>query len=69
MANISFVLLVVLQMYFQSFVANEINTGDVYAFGGEAEIEEFPTHLVEARKKDLVPVFDYIQSSKSQQGR
>ncbi|PHU13064.1 hypothetical protein BC332_19994 [Capsicum chinense] len=57
------------EMYFQSFVANEINTGDVYAFGGEAEIEEFPTHLVEARKKDLVPVFDYIQSSKSQQGR
>ncbi|MCD7463910.1 hypothetical protein HAX54_051687 [Datura stramonium] len=57
------------EIYFQSFVVDEINIGDVYAFGGEAEIEVFPTHLVEARSKDLVPVFDYIQASKTQQGR
>ncbi|KAJ8532604.1 hypothetical protein K7X08_012527 [Anisodus acutangulus] len=57
------------EIYFQSFVADEINIGDIYAFGGEAEIEVFPTHLVEARSKDLVPVFDYIQASKTQQGR
>ncbi|CAN4102774.1 unnamed protein product [Withania somnifera] len=57
------------EIYFQSFVADETNIGGVYAFGGEAEIEMFPTRLVEARSKDLVPVFDYIQASKIQQGR
>ncbi|CAN4104079.1 unnamed protein product [Withania somnifera] len=57
------------EIYFQSFVADETNIGDVYAFGGEAEIEIFPTRLVEARSKDLVPVFDYIQALKIQQGR
>lgn len=57
------------EIYFQSFVADEVKIGDVYAFGGETEIEEFPTHLVEARSKDLVPVFDFIQASKTQQGR
>ncbi|KAG5597786.1 hypothetical protein H5410_039018 [Solanum commersonii] len=57
------------EIYFQSFVADEGKIGDVYAFGGETEIEEFPTHLVEARSKDLVPVFDFSQASKTQQGR
>ncbi|XP_060189890.1 autophagy-related protein 18f [Lycium barbarum] len=57
------------EIYFQSFAADEINTGDVYAFGGEAEIEVFPTHSLEARSKDLVPVFEFIQASKTQQGR
>ncbi|OIT28230.1 PREDICTED: autophagy-related protein 18f-like [Nicotiana attenuata] len=57
------------EIYFQSFVTDGINVGDVCAFGGESEIEAIPTHLVEARSKDLIPVFDYIQASKTQQGR
>ncbi|KAE9616944.1 hypothetical protein Lal_00034977 [Lupinus albus] len=30
------------------------------ASGGEIEIERFPTRMIEARPKYLVPIFDYI---------
>ncbi|KAJ1441914.1 WD40-repeat-containing domain superfamily [Sesbania bispinosa] len=36
---------------------------------GEIEIEKIPTHMIEATSKDLVPIFDYIQTPKFQQMR
>ena len=37
--------------------------------GGEIEVERFPTRMIEARSKDLVPVFDYLQTPKFQKAR
>jgi len=37
--------------------------------GGEIEIEKIPTSMIEARTKNLVPVFDYLVNSKSQPSR
>jgi hypothetical protein len=39
------------------------------AFGGEFEIERIPTSMIEARPKDLVPIFNYMQTPKFQQTR
>ncbi|TKY66705.1 Autophagy-related protein 18f [Spatholobus suberectus] len=39
------------------------------ASGGEFEIEKIPTRVIEARSKDLVPIFDYTQIPKFQQIR
>ncbi|XP_043705024.1 autophagy-related protein 18f-like isoform X2 [Telopea speciosissima] len=39
------------------------------ASGGEIEIERIPTRMIEARSKDFVPVFDYLQTPKIQQTR
>ena len=39
------------------------------ASGGEFEIDKIPTRVIQARSKDLVPIFDYIQTSKFQQIR
>lgn len=39
------------------------------ASGGEFEIEKIPTRVIEARSKDLVPIFDYVQTPKFQQIR
>lgn len=36
---------------------------------GELEIERIPVRMIEARSKDLVPVFNYVQSPKFQQSR
>jgi len=36
---------------------------------GEYEIEKIPTRVIEARSKDLVPIFDFIQTSKFQHTR
>lgn len=36
---------------------------------GEEEIERFPTRVIEVRSKDLVPIFDYLQAPKFQNGR
>lgn len=36
---------------------------------GEIEIESIPTRTVEARSKDLIPVFDYIRTPGFQQSR
>ena len=37
--------------------------------GGEFEIENIPVRTIEARSKDLVPVFDYVVNSKSRLAR
>lgn len=39
------------------------------ASGGEFEVERIPTCMIEARSKNLVPIFDYIQTPKLQQKR
>ena len=38
-------------------------------FGGEIEIERIPTRMIEARSKDLVPIFEYLQTPRFQQTR
>ena len=43
-----------------------LNEGD---HGGEIEIERFPVRMLEARSKDLVPIFDYLQNPKFQRER
>lgn len=39
------------------------------ALRGEIEVERFQTRMIEARLKDLVPVFDYLQTPKFQKPR
>lgn len=47
----------------------DFKMGEENFLKGEIEIERFPTRMVEARSKDLVPVFDYLQSPKFSQAR
>lgn len=54
------------QIYFQSMQNEDLNDD---GYGGEIEIERFPVRMLEARSKDLVPVFDYLQNPKFQRGR
>lgn len=46
-----------------------VKMDDETASGGEIEIERIPTRMIEARSKDLVPVFDYLQTPRFQQTR
>ncbi|CAA0813934.1 Autophagy-related protein 18f [Striga hermonthica] len=55
------------EIYFQTMVADGSEIND--KCGGEIEIERVPTRMLEARSKDLVPIFDYLQSPKFLQGR
>ncbi|KAL7186451.1 hypothetical protein ACSBR2_028239 [Camellia fascicularis] len=57
------------EIYFQSMTMNDIKIDVDDACGGEIEIERIPTRMIEARSKDLVPVFDYLQTPKFQQAR
>ncbi|XWS27898.1 hypothetical protein CRYUN_Cryun25bG0019600 [Craigia yunnanensis] len=57
------------EIYFQSMVMDGIKMAEENAFGGEIEIERIPTRMIEARSRDLVPVFDYLQTPKFQQAR
>ncbi|OMP04510.1 hypothetical protein COLO4_09563 [Corchorus olitorius] len=57
------------EIYFHSMVMDGIKMAEENAFGGEIEIERFPTRMIEARSKDLIPVFDYLQTPKFQQAR
>lgn len=43
--------------------------GEENASGGEVEVERIPTQMIEARSKDLVPIFDYIHAPKFQRTR
>ncbi|XP_042063600.1 autophagy-related protein 18f-like isoform X2 [Salvia splendens] len=52
-------------IYFQSM--QNVDLAEGY-HGGEIEIERFPVRMLEARSKDLVPVYDYLQNSKVQCG-
>ncbi|MBA0606609.1 hypothetical protein Godav_019051 [Gossypium davidsonii] len=55
------------EIYFQSMVMDGIKMAEENAFGGEIEIENFSAQMIEARSKNLVPVFDYVQTPKFQQ--
>ncbi|KAI3466209.1 hypothetical protein Pfo_022872 [Paulownia fortunei] len=57
------------EIYFQSMQTDGSNINKEGACGGEIEIERVPICMLEARSKDLVPVFDYLQTPKFQQGR
>lgn len=57
------------EIYFQSMIMDDIKIDVDDASGGEIEIERIPTRMIEARSKDLVPVFDYLQTPKFQQAR
>ncbi|RDX72115.1 Autophagy-related protein 18f, partial [Mucuna pruriens] len=58
------------QIYFHSVDKEAIVKMDgEAALGGEFEIENIPSHVKEAKSKDLVSKFDYIHTSKVQQTR
>ncbi|XP_027340566.1 autophagy-related protein 18f isoform X1 [Abrus precatorius] len=57
------------EIYFHSMSKESTVMDEEAASGGEIEIERIPTCMIEARSKDLVPIFDYIQTPKSQQTR
>ncbi|XP_024198989.1 autophagy-related protein 18f isoform X2 [Rosa chinensis] len=55
------------ELYFQSMIVEGVKMDGETATGGEIEIERIPTRMIEARSKDLVPVFDYLQTPVFQQ--
>ncbi|XP_031265449.1 autophagy-related protein 18f [Pistacia vera] len=55
------------EVYFQSMIMEDIKVED--ELKGEVEIERISTHMIEARSKNLIPVFDHVQSPKPQQAR
>ncbi|KAK4439844.1 Autophagy-related protein 18f [Sesamum alatum] len=57
------------EIYFQSMLIEGSSMDEEGACDGETQIERFPIRMLEARSKDLVPVFDYIHAPKYQQGR
>ncbi|KAL3508537.1 hypothetical protein ACH5RR_027938 [Cinchona calisaya] len=57
------------EIYFQTMATDSINMSEESTFEGEIEIERIPTRLIEVSSKELVPVFDYLQSPKFQTGR
>ncbi|KAM1343275.1 hypothetical protein PS2_007413 [Malus domestica] len=57
------------ELYFQSIVVEGVKMDDETASVGEIEIERIPTRMIEARSKDLVPVFEYLQTPIFQQTR
>ncbi|XP_027928129.1 autophagy-related protein 18f [Vigna unguiculata] len=57
------------EIYFHSMLQEPNLMGEEAASKGEFEIERIPTCVIEARSKDLVPIFDYFQTPKLQQAR
>ncbi|KAL0443431.1 UNVERIFIED_CONTAM: Autophagy-related protein 18f [Sesamum latifolium] len=57
------------EIYFQSMLTDGSDMDEDGACNGETEIERVPIRMLEARSKDLVPVFDYIHAPKYQQRR
>ncbi|XP_073016237.1 autophagy-related protein 18f-like isoform X1 [Primulina eburnea] len=57
------------EINFLSIVANGYYVDEENTRGGEIELEKFPTRIIEARSKNLVPVFDYLQAPKIRHGR
>lgn len=50
-------------------IVEGMNMDPEITLGGEVEIERVPTRTIEARSKGLVPVFDYLQTTKYQKTR
>ncbi|KAG8365036.1 hypothetical protein BUALT_Bualt18G0061200 [Buddleja alternifolia] len=57
------------EVYFQTMLTDGFNIDEEGGAPGEIEIEGVTLRTLEARSKDLIPVFDYLQTPKSQQGR
>ncbi|RDX93173.1 Autophagy-related protein 18f, partial [Mucuna pruriens] len=57
------------EIYFHPMLQESTIMDEEAASGGEFEIERIPTSMIEARSKDLVPIFDYVQTSNLQQPR
>lgn len=45
-------------------MAEGIKMEEETAVQGEVEVERIPTRTIEARSKDLVPVFDFLRHSR-----
>ncbi|KAA8523736.1 hypothetical protein F0562_010159 [Nyssa sinensis] len=57
------------EIYFQSMMIVGVKLDEEDASTGEIEIERLSTRMIEARSKNLVPVFDYLQTPEVQQAR
>ncbi|KAJ7981618.1 Autophagy-related protein like [Quillaja saponaria] len=57
------------EIYFHSMAKEAVEMDEETASGGEIEIERIPTRMVEARSKNLIPVFDNLQTPKFHQTR
>uniref|UniRef100_A0A5B7B0J8 Uncharacterized protein n=1 Tax=Davidia involucrata TaxID=16924 RepID=A0A5B7B0J8_DAVIN len=57
------------EIYFQCMMIDGIKIDEENASGGEIVIERIPTHTIEGRPKNLVPVSDYLQTPKFQPAR
>ncbi|XP_059662533.1 autophagy-related protein 18f isoform X2 [Cornus florida] len=55
------------EISFQSMMVDGLKIDGEDVLGGEIEIESIPTCMIEARPRDLVPVFDHFQAPNSQQ--
>lgn len=62
------VMCVPFQIQFQSMASTGVEEEESGS-GGEIQIERIPTRTLEVRSKDLVPVFEYLRSSKNQTPR
>ncbi|MCL7036059.1 hypothetical protein MKW94_006816 [Papaver nudicaule] len=52
------------EIYFHMIMTDNIGGEDEKGLGGETEIENIPTRMVAARTKDLIPVYDQLQTQK-----
>lgn len=57
------------EIYFHMIMTDGIRTKDEKAVGWETEIENIPTRMVAARTKDLIPVYDHLQTQKLSHSR
>ncbi|KAE9459206.1 hypothetical protein C3L33_08893, partial [Rhododendron williamsianum] len=57
------------EICFQSMTIDGIKIDGEPTSGGEIEIERIPTCMIEARSKDLVPIYEYLHTPKFQQAR
>ncbi|KAG6592018.1 Autophagy-related protein 18f, partial [Cucurbita argyrosperma subsp. sororia] len=56
------------EIYFQVMARDGVERDEIDRYG-ELEIERIPTRMIEARSKDLIPVFDHLQPPKFPQTR
>lgn len=59
----------VCQICFQVIMDENIIAKNDSDTGGELEMERLPTRTIETRSKELMPVFDHLQSPRFQQPR
>lgn len=57
------------EIYFEAIVDENIIIDDNNVTGGEIEIERFTARTIETGPKELIPLFDRLQSSRFQQSR